>query len=125
VTAPAPDPLQQMARSLPAEPRMARLVELTRAGWRLLPIPTGFGDIVEIQGILGHDGTDEVDVIRVHTPTEVLAMRTTGDIPPATLWRREDSLDEVVDALLELPLPHDPRAPRLVIATAPPLWQLL
>jgi hypothetical protein len=39
-----------------------------------------------------------------------------------TVWKREGGMVEVIDSLIDLPAPDDPRAPRLVIGTAPSLW---
>ena len=38
------------------------------------------------------------------------------------VWGREGGLAEVIDALIELPAPHEPGAPRLVKAIAQRLW---
>lgn len=96
-------------------PELARLAELKGAGWSFHPL----GDPAEPQGIAGmrHRGGYS-DFLFILGRTETRTVRLLTDAPGAPggiVWSREGPLVETVIALLELPPPDDPRAPRLAI----------
>lgn len=75
------------------------------------------GQPLELHGLRPWLGLPVVDAIRIRMDTDALGVRVTsnGDM----LWHRDGDLVTVVECLLELPPPWDPRAPRLVIGHAP------
>jgi hypothetical protein len=58
--------------------------------------------------------------IAIKSLTDARAFRL--DPAAGEVWSREGSLVEVVDALVELPIPDQPGAPRLVRGSARQLW---
>jgi len=59
------------------------------------------------------------DAVSIRSASDAYGLR----IDPAGMrvWSRTGTLTQVMRALLELPPPHDPRAPRLAIGYAPAL----
>jgi hypothetical protein len=99
-------------------PQLRGLIDLREQGWNLVPVTNANGEILVIQGTrLYLDGW--VDVIGVKYITDAQAKRCNPDGGP--VWERTGTLDEVIDALRELPHPLAPNAPRLVLGTTPPL----
>jgi hypothetical protein len=110
-----------------AYPGLRRLLELRRRGWEFL----AFGPVA---GVAGRGGiahltvgtyrwprgwTDHLHVLQVDS----WAGRTTRPEGGELVWLREGELGYVLDELLELPPPDDPRAPQLVLpGRPPPLW---
>jgi hypothetical protein len=66
-----------------------------------------------------HDGWSDAMAIRDVGDARAYRCNATGDI----VWTREGSLVEVIDALMNLPAPDAPGAPRLVIGPGPSLWK--
>ncbi len=100
-------------------PELARLAVLKGIGWLFHPL----GDPVNPQGIAGirHRGQYS-DFLVIRGRTETRAVRLLADAPGAPggiVWSREGPLAETVPALLELPAPDDPKAPRLIIGGGP------
>ncbi|MDU0293931.1 hypothetical protein [Saccharothrix longispora] len=99
-------------------PALHSLLRMRDTGWRWLQPPLDDdGNPLELHGLHPWLGLPVVDAIRIRMDTDVLGVRVTseGDL----LWRQDGDLTTVVDGLLELPPPWDPRAPRLVIGSAP------
>ncbi|MFT7835592.1 hypothetical protein Q5530_05525 [Saccharothrix sp. BKS2] len=102
-----------------AHPELRRLATLRDSGpWVWLPTARN-GEVVELHGVRTWTG-GYADAVRVRTATDAAAVRT--DDTGGLLWQREGGLAEVVDALLELPPPDAPTAPRLVKGVGPGLW---
>ncbi|SHF13974.1 hypothetical protein [Streptoalloteichus hindustanus] len=104
-----------------AFPELAHLITLRNGGWRFLPPLVRDGRPVEVDGFREWPGGHR-DAIGVRSPSDVTGLRMTGEEPPGIVWQRDGGLGEVVFALLSLPPPEDRLAPRLVVASAPPLW---
>lgn len=102
-----------------AFPELERLVELRHAGWRLTPVHGTNGEITSVLGARSWPGcwTDVIG-IRYVTDAQGLRCNPAGE----RVWERTGSLVEVVDGLLELPVPDTGNAPSLVLGTAPTLW---
>jgi hypothetical protein len=107
--------------ALDAYPELKRLIAIRRSGaWQL---DVQLDQEMMPRLVLGSrrysDGSE--DTFAVRSRTEVRAIR----LDPQRQWifRREGSLVEIVDALVELPSPLHPMAPRLVLPGTPPrLW---
>ena len=102
-------------QALRTYPELARLAQLKGTGWLFHPL----GDPVNLQGIAGtrHRGQYS-DFVVIRGRTETRAVRLLADAPGAPggiVWSRCGPLAETVPALLELPAPDDPKAPRLII----------
>lgn len=98
---------------------LERLSEMrVRSGWVFMPIHVD-GQLELLTGARGWPGGWS-DAIAIRDLGDAKAYRCdpVGDV----VWLREGGLPEVLDSLLTLPTPSDPRAPRLVIGTAPRLW---
>lgn len=103
-----------------AFPDLQLLVRLDSTGWVWLPPATDDeGRPVEVHGVRfwGDLGRDQADGLRIRSETDASAVR--ADDAGAVLWRRDGGLVDVVQALIELPAPNSPYAPRLVIGIAP------
>lgn len=105
--------------ALAAYPQLQRLVELRDGGaWFFHP--------VQVDGVLelltgarmwpGHWS----DAVAIRDAGDARAFRC--DPAGGEVWKREGGLVDVIDGLVELPAAGDPKAPRLVKATAPVLW---
>lgn len=102
-------------------PELARLAELKGAGWLFRPL----GDPASPAGIAGvrHWGQYS-DFLFILGRTETRAVRLLADAPGAPggiVWSQEGALAQTVPALLELPAPDEPAAPRLILGR----WSLL
>lgn len=100
-------------------PELQRLVELREgAGWFFQPVAVDR----ELELVTGArvwpDGWS--DAIAIRSLGDARAFRC--DPAGGEVWKREGGLIEVLDGLVELPAPYDPKAPRLVKAQAPTLW---
>lgn len=105
-------------QSLVLYPELQRLVDLRDAGWSFSPRHNPDGELVGINGLrVWPEG--QADALRVKSPTDTAALRC--DHTGGVLWERQGTLVEVVDGLLELPLPGARLAPCLVSGTVP-LW---
>jgi hypothetical protein len=101
-----------------AFPGLRRLIDLRDSGpWLFLPTVVD-GRLVEVHAVRAWPG-GWADAIRVRHVTDAAAVRT--DYEGGLLWQREGGLVDVADALLELPPPMHPNAPRLVRGIAPPM----
>jgi hypothetical protein len=107
-------------RALLAYPNLRMLLRLDGTGWVWLPPPTDEqGEVREIHGVRFwlDTGRDQVDALRVRSELDAAAVRT--DSEGGILWKRDGGLVDVVEALIGLPPPDSPHAPRLVIGHAP------
>jgi hypothetical protein len=99
-------------------PCLQRLYELRNDGWRFQSVLIA-GDLELLAGARSWpDGWS--DAIAIRDLTDAKAFRCDPD--GGEVWLREGGLVDVVDALIELPAPDQPSAPRLVRARAPQLW---
>lgn len=110
------------AAALAAYPELRHLLRLDAAGWVWMPPPCDeHGCPVEIHGLRLWPDMPDVDGLRVRSEKDARAVRVTHD--DHLLFERDGTLEEVVDALLHLPPPGSPYAPRLVVGSAPKdLW---
>lgn len=98
---------------------LRRLAELRDRGeWSFLPIRRD-GELELLTGARGWPGGWS-DAVAIRDLGDARGFRC--DPVGGVVWRREGGMAEVVEGLLELPTPDHPRAPRLVIGTAPGLW---
>jgi hypothetical protein len=99
-------------------PELQRLIDLRDAGWLLLPT-TVDGQVVEVHGVrTWPEGW--ADAIRVRYITDAVGLRT--DHIGGISWKRDGTLTDVIDGLLDLPQPDNRLAPRLIIGHSPTLW---
>ncbi|HWO61427.1 MAG TPA: hypothetical protein VNO31_15465 [Umezawaea sp.] len=109
------------AAAVAAFPEVKRLLQLVDAGWTFLTPFTADGHVVQVQAFRAWpDGW--VDVIRVRSTSDAAGARSDIGDPPQLVWSREGGLEEVVTALMELPAPGMPGAPRLSRGTSKGLW---
>jgi hypothetical protein len=102
-----------------AYPQLARLVELRDGGgWFFQPIHVQ-DELELLTGArIWPDGWS--DALAIRDQGDARAFRC--DPAGGEVWKREGSLIEAIDGLMELPAPDQPNAPRLVTARAPELW---
>lgn len=98
---------------------LRRLIELRDSGcWLFLPTLCD-DETVDVRGVrVWPDGS--ADAIRVCFTTDAAGVRTDHD--GGVVWQLEGGLIEVLDALITLPAPGTPGAPRLVKGTSGGLW---
>jgi hypothetical protein len=99
-------------------PELRRLVDLLRVGWQFLPVSSD-GELVELRGVRVWPD-ESVDAITVRFTTDAAALRCDGS--GGVVWERAGDLADVVDGLLDLPMPGHPDAPRLILRTSTQLW---
>ncbi len=96
-------------------PELRRLAELRdRGGWLFVHHP----DVSMMGFRTWPDGSGDVLIVLSLTDARALRREPAGGL----VWQREGGMAEVLDGLLELPPPGDPRAPRLVTGIGPSLW---
>ena len=100
-------------------PELTALIKLQTAGWRITPVQAEDGEVTRVDGMRVtadpfQPDADWVDVIMVNSATDAKGLRQNPD--DETVWIREGSVVEVVDAFLDLPRPGAPCAPSLVIS---------
>jgi hypothetical protein len=126
----APHPQQEdimgndpITAALAAFPALQRLLDLDAAGWVWMPPPLNEqGEPIEVHGVRLWDHEGEVDAMRVRSESDVWAVRVDDD--GGIVWEKTGGLVEVVDALIGLPPPASPYAPRLVKGIAPrDMWK--
>lgn len=96
--------------AIAAFPELAQLADLREAGWTFT-VTAESGQLVDVRGVVVWPG-GWADALKVRAPTDAAGVRVDQD--GGVVWRREGGLVEVLDGLLELPLPGDRLAPRLV-----------
>jgi hypothetical protein len=94
-------------------PELRRLAELRDGGgWRFVHKEAEPGVVVLTQGVrVWPDGSAEALGVRGQTDAQARRTNPDGEV----VWEREGDLAYVIEELIELPPPEDPRAPRLVI----------
>jgi hypothetical protein len=98
-------------------PVLQKLIDARRVGWSFAHAEQGSAQ--EITGLrVWPDGS--ADVMRFRSETDAEALRINPDDPPGIVWKRDGTLDKVIDGLRELPPPGHPYAPWLVLGSAPP-----
>lgn len=99
------------------DPAITRLRELhRRGGWQWFGTESRDGEPV-LQGVRTWPNSDFADAIAVYSATDAHANRTGTEGP---VWLRSGTVVDVVDQLLELPGPHAPLTPRLVLGVRAP-----
>lgn len=110
------------AAAVQAFPELAGLIALRNRGWTFRHLRNAAGDVLRISGFCRWPGGWS-DGLVVLGATDAVGFRILVGNPPGLVWERPGTLADVVVGLLHLPPPHDPRAPCLIISTAPPtLW---
>jgi hypothetical protein len=100
-------------------PALWRLVQLREGGqWFFQPVVVD-GELELVTGARMWAGRWS-DAIAIRDLGDARGLRC--DPAGGEVWKREGGLVEVVDGLVELPPPDDPKAPRLVKGRAPRLW---
>ena len=89
------------------------LTMLRERGWVFVPHVTD-GQVVLLTGVRMWPG-GWADAVGILGAGDAQAARTDPD--GGLVWRRAGTVVEVADGLLDLPPPHSPDAPRLVIGT--------
>lgn len=95
----------------PAGDLEAQLWALRGRGFRFLDPRDDQGEVVALVGVRAHH--DVLDVVRLHSESDVVAARMPGDsdvlAPARVLWERAGAAREVLDAMLALPDDWVPR----------------
>lgn len=102
-----------------AYPQLQRLIELRdRDGWRFQPIHLD-GELRLLAGSRTWP-TGWSDALVIRDVGDAKGFRC--DPASGQVWTHEGGLVEVIDALMQLPPPDVPGAPRLVTGRGPTLW---
>lgn len=106
--------------AIAAHPDLRRLAALRdQGGWQFMHHEDGTGHIRMTTGYrTWPDGS--TDVLQIIGPSDARGWRCNPD--GAMVWTLSGGLVEVVDGLMELPGPHAPHAPRLVVGSPRRLW---
>ncbi|GAA3040602.1 hypothetical protein [Actinokineospora globicatena] len=99
-------------------PQLRHLIDLRAIGWTFQPIVDDNG-VNQVYGFRHWPG-GWIDLLIIHHLTNTAAARATHD--GHLVWTREGGFIEVIDHLADLPAPHEPLAPTLVIGRVPTLW---
>ncbi|MBE8523046.1 hypothetical protein ILP97_37085 [Amycolatopsis sp. H6(2020)] len=102
------------------EPASEPFTTLLRRRWDFLPKFGADGLLEKISGSFVWDEDGFVDALRVKGETDAAAIRM--DRAGGKVWERDGDALTILYQLVDLPEPSDPRAPRLVIGSAPRLW---
>ncbi|GAA1262140.1 hypothetical protein [Saccharothrix xinjiangensis] len=83
-----------------------QLRELIARGFQFLHPRDARGELAAVVGVRAHDAV--IDVVRLHTPDDVVAMRMPADevnvlAPSRFSWRRHGTATSVLEELLDLP----------------------
>ncbi|WP_410595451.1 hypothetical protein [Amycolatopsis sp. lyj-23] len=102
------------------KPAIEPFMTLLNRPWEFQP-KFGDGGLLErINGAFTWDTDGFVDAVRIKSQTDAAAIRM--DHAGGKVWEQDGDALTILHQLVELPAPSDPRAPRLVIGSAPPLW---
>jgi hypothetical protein len=102
------------------EPAIEPLTALLKRPWDFhLELDTD-GLLEKITGSYPWETDGFVDAVRIKSDTDAAAIRM--DHAGGKVWEREGDALMILHQLVNLPAPSDPRAPRLVIGSAPRLW---
>ncbi|WP_410597224.1 hypothetical protein [Amycolatopsis sp. lyj-23] len=104
------------------EPANEPFTTLLKRDWEFLPEFDIDGLLVKMTGAFAWDADGYVDALRIKRETDAAAIRM--DRAGGKVWEREGDTLTILHQLVDLPAPSDPRAPRLVIGSAPRLWTL-
>jgi hypothetical protein len=101
-------------------PQLQRLIDMRHAGWRFSLV--SYEGIAQVKGVYVWFTTALPwgDVVQIRNIDDVAAIRLTP--MKEMVWKYEGDMAGAIDALLELPRPDEPNAPRLVIGTLRGLW---
>lgn len=100
-------------------PQLCRLIDLRgETEWFFQDIHRDGERVLVIGARLWPDGSSEA--IAIGDVDDAKAYRC--DAAGGLVWTREGGMAEVIDALLDLPAPSEPDAPRLVLGSAPKRW---
>ncbi|MFT7871266.1 MULTISPECIES: hypothetical protein [Amycolatopsis] len=102
------------------EPAIEPFTTLLRRHWEFLPVFDADGLLKKITGAFTWEVDGFVDALRVKSETDAAAIRM--DHAGGKVWEREGDALTILHQLVDLPAPSDPRAPRLVIGSAPRVW---
>ncbi len=102
------------------EPAFEPFATLLRRHWDFLPVFDAAGRLERFTGSFMWEADGFVDALRVKSETDTAAIRV--DRAGGKVWERDGAALDVLHQLVELPAPSDPRAPRLVVGSAPRLW---
>lgn len=102
-------------------PRLRDVLTLMELDWKFISHEDTDGRPTHLDGFLCWPDGVTTDALSVHSETNAFGVRTLGTAGDI-VWKRTGGLSEVIDGLLELPAPHEPNAPRLVIGNGSPLW---
>ncbi|MGW5742084.1 hypothetical protein [Amycolatopsis sp. NPDC003861] len=102
------------------EPASEPFTTLLKRHWDFHPVFDTDGLLEKITGAFAWEVDGFVDALRLKSETDAAALRT--DRAGGKVWEREGDALDVLHQLVDLPEPSDPRAPRLVIGSAPRLW---
>ncbi|MFD7654370.1 hypothetical protein ACFV4N_10380 [Actinosynnema sp. NPDC059797] len=83
-----------------------QLRELIARGFQFLHPRDARGELAAVVGVRAHDAV--IDVVRLHTPDDAVAMRMPADevnvlAPSRFSWRRHGPATSVLEELLDLP----------------------
>ncbi|WIY01847.1 hypothetical protein QRX60_48910 [Amycolatopsis mongoliensis] len=100
-------------------PELARLHELANTEvWTFVPVVAD-GEVIEVRGARAWR-TGWADAFLVRYVTDAMALRVAPK--GGVVWHTDGSLVEVVDSLIDLPLPGTPGAPHLITGHSSLLW---
>jgi hypothetical protein len=102
------------------EPASEPFTTLLSRRWEFRPVFDADGLLVKITGAFTWEVDGFVDALRIKSDTDAAAIRM--DRAGGKVWEREGDALTILHRLVDLPEPSDPRAPRLVIGSAPRLW---
>jgi hypothetical protein len=102
------------------QPAIEPLTTLLKRGWELQPLFDNDGHLEKFAGAFTWAEDGYVDALRVKSETDAAALRM--DRAGGKFWERGGDALDILHQLVELPAPSSPRAPRLVIGSAPRLW---
>lgn len=101
-------------------PRLRDLQTLMDLDWRFIHHEDPDGKPLHLDGFLCWPDGVTTDALSVHSETNAFGVRTIGESD--IVWQLIGTLPDVIEGLLQLPAPHEPNAPHLVIANGSPLW---
>ncbi|WP_370964858.1 hypothetical protein [Amycolatopsis sp. cg9] len=102
------------------EPAIEPFTTLLRRRWNFHPEFDTDGLLERITAAFTWQADGFVDALRIKSETDAAAIRMAR--AGGKVWERDGDALTILHQLVELPVPSDPRAPRLVIGSAPRLW---
>jgi hypothetical protein len=103
-----------------AYPQLQRLIDMRAAGWRFSLV--SYESVTQVKGLYVWHTTSLSwgDMFQIRNINDAAAVRLNP--MKEMVWKYEGDMAGAIDALLELPHPDEPNAPRLVIGTVRGLW---